>query len=119
MTEKTSAAKKTVAKKTTARKTTARKTTAAKKSAAQEPPVNTGDGAPPDPVVATADPSGAQPDDSKSVTSVAEEILDGSRRWGTGRERGIALRAAGFNELEVQREVSRLRSKRRRQEQNS
>lgn len=68
----------------------------------------------PNPVVATADPSGAQPEESKSSTSIAQDILNGSNRWGTGRDRVALLKKAGHDSDEVLKELSRLRAKARR-----
>lgn len=102
--------KKTAAKKSVAKKAAPRKT-AAKKVVLQPAP------APPGPVVATADPSGLQPDESKSVDSVAQEILAGARRWSSGREREILVKKAGFDPEEVRKAVNRARAQRRRDEQ--
>lgn len=45
-----------------------------------------------------------------SVTKIAEQILRGSRRWGTGSERDARLAKAGHNVDAVRREVYRLRA---------
>lgn len=71
--------------------------------------------APPNPVVSAADPSGLQPEDSKSAESIAQEIVNGSRQWNTGRDRDELLKRAGHDPEEVRRAVSRLRAKARRE----
>jgi len=81
---KKSSAKKTAAKKTTAKKTAAKKTTAKKSSAKK---TESGD----------------------TETSVAQEILSGSQRWNTGRERDELVRKAGLDDAKVRAEISRLR----------
>lgn len=43
------------------------------------------------------------------LVEVAEEILGGSRKWGTGREQEHTLVAAGFDPATVRAEVQRLR----------
>lgn len=106
----------------TAKKTAAPQRTAAKKTATKAVPQTTTtdsdavptSSAPPAPIVTTADPSGAQPEDSKSSTSIAQDILNGSTRWGTGRDRVALLKKAGHDPDEVLKEYSRLRGKARR-----
>ncbi len=102
-------------KKAAAKKTVANKTTA-KKVVPETVPAQTIPTSAPNPVYAAADPSGAQPEDSKSATSVAKEILSGGNRWNTGRERDEMLKSAGHDPEAVRKEVSRLRSERRRAE---
>lgn len=102
-------------KKSTAKKSTAKKSKA-KKVAVPEAPVTTVPTASPDPVVAAADPSGAQPEDSKSPTSIAKEIVGGSQRWNSGRDRDELLKRAGHDPEAVRKEVSRLRAAKNRAE---
>jgi hypothetical protein len=106
--KKVSSTTTTAAKKTTAKKTTAKKTTA--------PPATTvvDDGATAvsavqNPVVSAADPSGLQPEDSKSAESIAREILAGSRRYGSGKDRVALLTKAGHDAEAVRKAVNRLR----------
>ncbi len=116
--KKTTAAKRTAAKKTAAKKTTtAKATTASTPTTASSPTTAPTPTSSPNPVVSAADPSGAQPEDSKSATSIAEDILAGSQRWNTGRDRVYLLEAAGHDPEAVRKEVNRLRGARRRAEQ--
>ncbi len=116
--KKTTAANKTAAKKMAAKKTTAVKaTTASTPTTASSPTTAPTPTSSPNPVVSAADPSGAQPEDSKSATSIANDILNGSRRWNTGRDRVYLLKEAGHDPEAVRKEVNRLRGARRRAEQ--
>lgn len=46
----------------------------------------------------------------KEIKKVAEESLDG--KWGSGRERDILLRDAGYDPVEIQRERFVIRAER-------
>jgi hypothetical protein len=97
-------AKKTAAKKAAPKKTVAKKSVAKKTDAVSATRVD--DRAPDsEPIPATQ--LSVVTDDS--VTKVSEQILRGSRRWGTGRERDIRLAKAGYDVEAVRREVRRLR----------
>lgn len=87
MTDKKSVAKKTATKKSPAKKTSAKKTTSKKAL--------------------------TQSKDSKTVTLIAKEILNGSHRWGTGRDRVALLKKAGHDSDAVLKEYSRLRAEAR------
>jgi len=99
--KKVSSTTTTAAKKTTAKKITAKKTTAS--------PATTVVSAVQNPVVSAADPSGLQPEDSKSAESIAREILAGSRRYGSGKDRVALLTKAGHDAEAVRKAVTRLR----------
>ncbi len=82
---------KTAAKKTAAKKSAAKKTDSPPVEKKTTEPNQTVDDIPtssPEPVVSAADPSGAQPEDSKSATSIAEDILAGGTRWGYWKRSG-------------------------------
>lgn len=102
-------AKKTAASKTTAAKTTAAKRTATKQSVAKKVAEEAAPAVAATVPTSAADPSGLQPEDSKSPESIAEDILRGSKRWGTGRDRVALLKAAGHDPEEVRKAVNRLR----------
>lgn len=53
--------------------------------------------------------------DKLSVSEVANLLLDGSRRWGTGRDRDTNLENEGYDLNEVRREVTIGRGKRLKQ----
>lgn len=80
---KKTAGKKTAAKKTAAKKTAAKKTSAKKAES-----------------------------DLLPASEVAELLLDGTRRWGTGRDRDTNLTKEGYDLDEVRREVTIARGKR-------
>jgi len=115
--KKTAAKKTTAAKRTAAKKTAAKKTTATKPTATATPTTAASPTSSPNPVVSAADPSGAQPEDSKSATSIAEDILAGASRWSSGRERVELLKMSGHDPEAVRKEVNRIRGARRRAEQ--
>ena len=120
------ATKKAAAKKTAARKTTARKSPA--KTAARKATTHTGGTtARASTPVATDAPAATRVDDrapdsepipatqtevvvDDSVTKVAEQVLRGSHRWGTGRDLDERVKKAGHDPEAVRREIRRLRS---------
>lgn len=50
--------------------------------------------------------------DKLSVSEVVELLLDGSRRWGTGRDRDTNLENEGYDLDELRRAISIARGKR-------
>jgi CW_7 repeat len=103
MAVKKAAAKKTVAKKAPA-KTVAKKSVAKTTDAPAATRVD--DRAPDSAPIPSTQPVVAIDD---SVVKVAAQVLRGSRRWGTGRERDIRLAKAGYDVDAVRREVQRQR----------
>lgn len=96
---KKQAAKKTAAKKAPAEKTPAQKAAATRAKAVKNP--------------AKRDPNARASDDNRlSAAEVASQILDGSRKWMSGRERDILLAQQGYDLDEIRREITIERGKR-------
>jgi hypothetical protein len=73
---------------------------AAKKAAAKKTTTSTR--------TATAKAESTAKETVSEITKVAQETLRSNSKWGTGRERDQALRLAGHDPAEVQRERVRL-----------
>lgn len=100
-------AKKAAAKKTAAKKAAPRKA-AAKKAAAEPTPAEKAAAtrAKAEAAPEKRDPNArASESNRKTPTEVAEEIVAGSRKWLSGRERDILLAEAGYDLDEMRREV--------------
>lgn len=98
--------KETPKKSTSRRRSTAQKTASRKRSAAKKAPAKKAA------AKKSAATKKASAKKSTSLTQVAEEILAGSTKWGTGREQFDTLLKEGYDPTEVRNEVHRLRVER-------
>lgn len=89
MVEKKAAAKKSAAPKTAAKKTTGTRKAAPRRAASKD-----------------------AKDTKLSASEVAEQLLDGSTKWGTGRDRDTNLANEGYDLDEIRREVQIVRGRR-------
>lgn len=112
----TEAESKRVPKKTAAKKASSTKKSVSKDSSSRKAPAKKGS--------ATAKKTAAKKASARSSeqldeTQIAQRIVDGSRKWNTGRDRDEIVKGLGLDPAKVRSEVSRIRGENIKAESNS